>query len=155
VDDDVLSEWLSDPTVVPVLLQRPFLPTYVSWLKAKLTDEWARRDTTDLRVEVDVDDYLEWQGRQIRWYERVERMLKLNGRSAPALSFEEITNCPPPQMLSSLARELDPLGLRLQLKPGSISPPLRRQDRTEDPFARISNGADLKEALTQRNMYKI
>lgn len=145
--DVLTNHLLADPAVVPVILRRQMLPSYISWVKARTTRAWAKRDLTTLRPEIELDDYLQWQSETISWYQSLEDAAKQHRKSKIDLSFEDFTKGPPIDALNALLTQFQQAGVDVSLAKRDFEPPLPRQDYTTDTFHRISNGPALREAL--------
>ncbi len=148
IDSQVLADRLiADPAVVPVVLKRQMLPSYISLLKARIAKGWMRRDLTALQPEVDIDEYLEWQTNTISWYQMLDDAMTRTGRSPISLNYDEFTQGSPREALNGLLGQLRQAGVTCSDEPNDFDPPIPRQDRSAVTFDRIANGANLRHAL--------
>ncbi|PUB17572.1 radical SAM/SPASM domain-containing protein [Yoonia sediminilitoris] len=152
---NLCNEILSDPAVVPVLLKRQLLASYISRTKARMANVWARKDVTGLRPEIDVDDYLQWQDATIGWYQQLEDAMQRLGKTPINLTYNQITRGSPREMLNALLSQLGQAGVVSMPIRDDFDPPLMRQDTTDDIFDRVANGNTLKNNLRSREQLQI
>jgi pyruvate-formate lyase-activating enzyme len=144
IDDEVLLQnLLPDEQVRPVFLMRSPLDAWISLQKARASWNWTGVDTTDLRPEVDAQDFAIWQDRAETWFAGLAGAVRASGREPTVLSYEADLCAPEASATDRIAGLLDRIlpELRGDRPCWSTRP---RQDRTTDPFARIANGAELR-----------
>lgn len=156
IDDKILTESiLADRDVVPVILRREMLPSYISLIKARNADAWVRHDLTAVKPEIDVADYLAWQSETINWYQMLEDALKRHGRTAIQLTYADFISARPREAVNGLLEQLQQANVPCAPVTKDFDPPIPRQDRTEDPFDRIANGDILQEALRKAGQLNV
>lgn len=151
IDQSVLEDRiLADPDVIPVLQHRPLLACYISWIKAQRTQKWANHDVTDLKPDLCAQTYLDWQEQTIRWYRAVEDAIYRHGKPVIYTGFDDVVSPEPHDMLRAFAKQIDPFVKLSALRRNRFEPPNARQDKVDDVFLRISNGAMLKQQLVEQ-----
>ncbi|HEX9858068.1 MAG TPA: hypothetical protein VGA75_06895 [Paracoccaceae bacterium] len=142
---------LGDPAVIPIFVARQMLGSYISYRKAQRTEIWRLKDTTSQKITLDPEDYRRWHHTTLDWYATAQRAIRAAGLRCDRLLYEDFTACPPVAVAARVAAMLRPFGLTLALS-GSPEPTLVRQDRSEDPFDRIANGAAFRHALARAGL---
>lgn len=153
--DEVLKEKvLEDPGLAKIFIARPLLETYISYRKAQLTEGWWRRDSTEIRPELEIGAYEVWLAQTRAWYEGAQRAVLDAGQRFGWLSYADFAASNPVRVLDGMAAMLHDLGLPLAR--GQVPAPKSfRQDTTADVFARIANGPAFRAALQQRGLLEI
>ena len=156
IDDEILTESiLADPDVVPVILKRELLLSYISLIKARNANAWTRHDLTAVKPEIDIADYLDWQSETINWYQMLENALKRHGRAAIQLTYADFMSARPRETVNGLLEQLQQANVACGPVTTDFDPPIPRQDHTENPFDRIANGDILQEALRKAGQLSV
>lgn len=152
IDDDELSELLSNRSCRVLVLTRRRLDVYISYVKARELDVWKGTSTADLRPEIDVDDFLRWCKRSDSWYEDAKALLDKHGTPYAILRYEDDVNLPKEHVVELVGRTLTDLGIDVGPLP-SKPVRFRRQDKRVGPFKKIANGEALRAQLRARKKY--
>lgn len=156
LDANVLQDQiLADEDVVPVILRRTLLPCYISWIKARNTQAWVKTDHTAFKPTVDPADYLQWQSKTLAWYADLESAVARHGQPQIDLTYEDIIAQRPLQLVTKLSGTLAHYGVTLTPPDADFDPPIPRQDRTDNVFDRVANGAELRNALEKAGQLDI
>lgn len=139
----------SDQTSI-VFLVRSRLQRYVSLLKARQLRIWKRRDTSDMRVQVDLPTFMSEARGIDDWYTMTGDWAFASQCPTYFVSYEDHLNCPPEEAYRHLNGLLEPL-LPLEF-PERLKATFVKQDRTADIFQTIQNGAELKQELLRQNL---
>lgn len=84
-----LSRLLDFPFVEVIVLERTNkLEEYVSHRKAIELDQWYNTDTSNLKIKVDVDKFLERTKLSSVWYQKIRQQLKSNNKNYLELNYE-------------------------------------------------------------------
>jgi len=145
---------LLNPQIVKVFVGRPMLECYISYRKAQLTERWRDIDTTDCKVDLALDEYRTWLVATQAWYDSLQRQLIATGQHFGWLDYTTFTDCPPETALAAVIAELRPFNLGLSLA-RTPTPTLVRQDRNEDVFGRIADGAGFRSAVTAAGLLAV
>jgi hypothetical protein len=85
-----LDTLLNLPFVEVILLERlNKLEEYVSHRKAIELDQWYNTDTSNIKITVDIDKFLEKRDQSLAWYQKIRQHLKSINRSCLELNYEE------------------------------------------------------------------
>ena len=83
-----LREILKDENTKVIVLQRNLIDTYISLKKVGITNRWRELDTTDLKIEIDNDDFLDYYERMTMLYRNIFELL--GDKDYLLLSYEEL-----------------------------------------------------------------
>lgn len=99
-----------DDMAFAVLRRRP-IECYISGVKAHAASKYAKVDTTAIKPELTVENFVEWAQRMRRWYRWAYAALKQRGQPFARLSFEEhLDGLSGEEALSRIVPLLTPLG---------------------------------------------
>ena len=88
-DELNLVRLLDNPNVEVMLLERTSrLHSYVSNLKARQYDKWHNVDTSDIRVTVNISDFLQQQQKSLDWYIKIREILKNYNKQYLEVNYE-------------------------------------------------------------------
>jgi hypothetical protein len=143
VADGALAAILAHPGTRTIVLVRHQLPRYVSLVKATQLSAWKSVDTTDYRPEIDVRGFAAEARRARAWFARALPL----ARDPVILTYED-------HVLGGPERCLAALRDALPVAPGARTPEpwMRRQDRNDDVFAAVADGAGLRMALNSAGL---
>ncbi|WP_149141236.1 hypothetical protein [Gemmobacter caeruleus] len=144
VPEAVLAAWLADPAIQPVLLHRPLLDCWISWQKARRTERWANTDTTGQRIEADPAAFLDWAQGMQEWQDGLRAAR--GDLPLAEIDYDRDLAPGPGSMRDAILRALADSALVLA-PPGPFHLRHRRQDRSTDPLARLSNPEAFRAAL--------
>ena len=139
LDDAHLPDVLGRPDLSVVILKRRPIDAHVSDLKAARARCWMGVDTTALKIELDLDRYLDWKRRRDAWYARVEALLTAMGKSAPLLRYETDVDTDADRRLALSRNLFRGFGLGGDLRTEPPAPRLFRQDRGKSPAQKVTN----------------
>ncbi|MCV0424332.1 MAG: sulfotransferase domain-containing protein [Roseibium sp.] len=132
-----------------VFLVRNRLERYVSLLKARQLRIWKRRDTSDMRVKVDLRAFLSESRVIDDWYKMTGDWAFASQCPTYFVSYDGHLNRPPEEAYRCLIRVLEPL-LPLEI-PEKLKATFVKQDRTDDIFRTMQNGSEFKDDLVRHN----
>jgi hypothetical protein len=67
--DQIQSNFLDREDILFIILKRTPIEMYISHIKAKKSNKWAKFDTTDTKIEIDVEDFIKWAEITREWYD--------------------------------------------------------------------------------------
>ena len=131
-----------------IFLVRRRLDQFISLQKAMAQDVWHSIETTDLRPDINTVQYLRQTAVLDDWITRTVRSCQRLSLPVASLRYERDLLDPDPE---SRARAL---AARLDVLPCGFTPEtigkksfFRRQDTSDDPFVKVTNGPRLKQDL--------
>lgn len=151
---DVLGELLNRQGTITIFVVRRRLDVYVSYKKAQQQDVWKNRDTSDLQIEVDVDDFLNWAAEIDGWYEAVAEVARRDKLTHLVYDYDSDIDIPKPKLVDHLSTELSGVGFVTEPGLGVQRSAFKKQDRKKRPFKKISNAAALRDELRSRRAYR-
>lgn len=144
----VLRRILQAHAVGAIFLTRRRLDQYISLRKAREGGEWFRADTTDLRPEVRCDAFLSWTTVLENWLAEMVAMCREAGIATAFLDYDrDLKNGTAQEISERICRRMAPLQLLAGPQDLAGESWFTRQDREEDPFAKIGNGDALRADL--------
>jgi hypothetical protein len=136
----VLAALIASDEVGCFALDRAILPSYISLLKASVSNEWDTKDTSSLKVEFKGSPFDGWFREQTVWFERVRKLLAAANKSCPLLRYEDLV-ATDHSYAQALLVEVAEVALGFSV--GSVSPiaetKLRKQDQAADYRNTVSN----------------
>src|SRR5262249_39908316 len=66
-------EIIARPDTAIVFLRRRPIDSFISSRKAALLQKWSAVDTTDMKIDIEVGDFLKWWDATADWYRRLEK----------------------------------------------------------------------------------
>lgn len=147
-----LNEIVSNDRRVFVFLARNRLDTFISFKKAIKSGNWVNLDSKDLKIEVDLDEFMSWAENLDRWYAETERKVRDAGRKYCFLSYDADINVQRGNMIEKVYLSLRAMGVDIQYPINAKPPTFQRQDGPGSPFDKISNGMALKQRLSDERL---
>lgn len=135
-----------------VILARRRLDVWISISKAQAIGKWHNRDTKDVDVAIDIDQFMEWSQASDDWYRYAVELTVGFGLEAKILDYDRDVDRPLPELRHTTIGLLAELGIQLPRRGGTSLRIRERQDARTDPFSKISNGPDLRTQLITRNL---
>jgi LPS sulfotransferase NodH len=135
-----------------LVLVRRRLDVWISIRKAVAVGKWHHRDTKDVEVAVDVDQFVAWMRVRDDWYAYVTQFTRQLGLAVRVLDYDRDIDRPLGELQHSARELLEGLGVRLRGGDGANVPIRERQDARTDPFAKITNGEALRATLIERGL---
>jgi len=143
-------DWiLSQPNHKFVLLERNFLNSYVSLLKAEQSNRWHNIDTTNIQVEIDLDKFNKELSRYTWRYEFIKQKLQEHHIDYLNVDYDKDLKNYNHQEFEQL---IEPWRVRQQLElihTGSTFFRVQRQNTDDDISNSISNWTEIKEILNR------
>jgi hypothetical protein len=85
-----LDRLLDLPFVEAIVLERSNkLEEYVSHIKAMESNKWFNTDTSDIKINVDIDKFLKKNNLSAVWYQKIRQQLKSNNKNYLELNYEK------------------------------------------------------------------
>jgi hypothetical protein len=134
-------------TIVMFLRRRP-IDTFISLRKALNLQHWYGRDTTELKISIDADDFIGWWGRTSAWFRKVEAACWAMGKPFHRLSYETDINVPAEQALERFREILASHGLAdMEIGQERALGEHHRQDRNTEIGDRVANWPEFRQRL--------
>jgi hypothetical protein len=141
-------EIIARPDTAVAFLRRRPIDAFISSRKATLLQKWAGVDTTDMKIDIEVGDFLKWGRATADWYRRLEKTCWLHGKPFYRLSYEQDIDVAPDVLVQRLRSLVSACGMNEAMGP-TVGPPTRfvRQDRTAEVVQRVANWAAFEQDL--------
>jgi hypothetical protein len=141
---------ISRPDTIIVFARRRPIDAYVSYRKATYIKQWARVDTTDLKVNLDAAAFVKWWGLTSTWFLRLEAACWAMGKPFHRLSYEDDIDCPPAESARRFCAILEANGIRnLTMPPEDKAIGLTRQDLNREVENRVANWPEFHRRLSE------
>ena len=156
--EDLSHVILHNRRVKKILIKRNLLNAYLSFKFAKMTNNWRDRDTSNLKLNFEIDDFVTWYDCYQQYYDFIERKFNDSNNAISILKYEEIhaykTNR---DKFAFLYAFLSKLGL--ELKENNLSIPesqlnsLRvKQDKRVNILDKVNNPQQTIDSLKDRQL---
>ena len=142
VDERTLARLIEAPHRHPFFLVRSRLDVFVSYRKVHLSDTWKNADTSGVKPEIDVDEFLDWAVVNDAWFDRLADGLEAHGKSYRVVSYGRDVDRSKSDLLRALRATLRADGLDVTLPASLPRERFHRQDVDADPFSKIANGPE-------------
>jgi AAA+ ATPase superfamily predicted ATPase len=141
-------DWiLSQPNHKFILLERNFLNSYISLLKAEQSNKWHHTDTTNIQVEVDLDKFDKELTRYTSRYDFIKQKLQEHRIDYLSVDYDrDLKN----YNLQEFQQLIEPWLARQQLElthTGSTRTHVQKQNTDDDISNSISNWTELAKIL--------
>jgi hypothetical protein len=87
---DQQSRLINYPDSKIIIIKRNILDTYISEVKAKQVNKMSMVDTSDIKIHLDINDFLEYYKLVISYYKRLTELLRENNKKYLILNYEDI-----------------------------------------------------------------
>jgi Sulfotransferase family len=136
------------PDTIVVFVRRRPIDTYVSYRKAAYLKQWAKVDTTKLKVTLDPAGFVKWWRQTAAWYLGVEAACWSIDKPFHRLSYEEDIDCPPIEAARRFCAVLERHGIRnLTMPQADKEIGLTRQDLNREVGDRVANWPEFRDRL--------
>jgi len=142
------------PGVRLVLVMRRQIDAYLSWCKAIELGAWQGVDTSELKLNVPIEDFIAFMEAQERWFAHWQAWLSRRYLPVPVLRYETDIDQPPEWALKRLSLAAAQLGVTLRVPARLTSTGLARQDRVKAAADKVSNWPQFSRELTTRGLQK-
>lgn len=150
--DETIKKILTYKDCKIIIVRRDPLASYISEQKALLTNKWSKKDTTNLKIKIDVADFINYRNKNNAAYNKLIKILstcKQDSRNKKYLTikYEDLHKYNNhKEKLEYLVKQLKHIGLRMtisemRLKKADL---LKIQDRNTDIKDRITNYKELQ-----------
>lgn len=140
---------ISRPDTIIVFVRRRPIDTHVSYRKAAYLKQWAKVDTTQLKVTLDPASFVRWWRQTAAWYRRLEAACWALDKPFYRLSYEEDIDCPPIEAARRFCAVLERHGIRnLTMPQADKGLGLTRQDRNTEIADRVANWPEFRARLS-------
>lgn len=140
---------VSQPDIHILFVRRRPIDTFISARKAQQVRTWQGIDTTDIKVAIDVDNFLRWWTARAAWYRDLERACWVRGKAFDHLSYETDIDLPPVEATRSFGARLARAGVTGLTLPDAVVG-TNRQDRTRDVAQKVENWPEFERELRAR-----
>lgn len=149
---------IQNERIKKILVKRNLLNVYFSLRFAQMIKSWSDRDTSNLKLNFDIDDFVNWYNRYRQYYDFIESKVKNSGGTITVLEYEKIHSYKTNRdKFTFLYNFLNSTGLQLEEHNLSIPEPwlnnLRvRQDKRVNVLNKVNNPQLLIDALKDRQL---
>ncbi|WP_310618937.1 DUF6395 domain-containing protein [Flexibacterium corallicola] len=133
-----------------VFIIRNRLDVYISYKKARKTSVWKNKSTENIRIDLDVDDFLSWADEVDKWYSRCFQTARLAGIQPIIFSYESQINTEKENLIEQQRLLLASHGVKCLLPNQLPNAKFNRQDAILSPFEKIDNGVSFRRKLMER-----
>jgi hypothetical protein len=152
--DQAVSIVADRPATRLVLVMRRQIDAYLSWCKAIELGQWQGVDTSGLRLNVTIEDFIFFMEVQERWFAHWQAWLSRRYLPVPILRYETDIDQPPEWALKRLSAAAAQLGITLRVPATLTSTGLAKQDRVKAAADKVSNWPQFSRELTARGLEK-
>ena len=129
------------------ILKRNYLDTFISDRKAKQINKYANVDTSDISININLNEYNLFVKKKEEWFNKIINYLNTNNKKYKIIDYDEFYNLNINQKMNLLKDILkDNLNLNLSLNEKLIEE-LQKQDTCNDYKQKISNYEEVKSIL--------
>lgn len=153
LSDPDMEAILARPGVRVIFLTRRRLDVYISYLKARATDTWTGRKTSDISVEVMMPRFRNWARKQDAWYEHLRQAVTAAAIPFVHLTYDDDVDVGKEALIERIRGLVSQWGVDDAIDPAATRPRLQRQDLKVGPFKKIRNGESLREELRAAGLY--
>jgi len=152
--DAAISAVADRPGVRLILVMRRQIDAYLSWCKAIELGQWQGVDTSGLKLEASIDDFIFFMEAQERWFAHWQAWLNRRYLPIPILRYETDIDQPPAWALKRLGAAAAQVGVTLRVPATLTSTGLVKQDRVKAAADKLSNWPQFSRELTLRGLEK-
>ena len=142
------------PGVRLVLVMRRQIDAYLSWCKAIELGQWHDVDTSGLKLNASIDDFIAFMEAQERWFAHWQAWLARRYLPVPILRYETDIDQPPEWALKRLSAAAAQVGITLRVPATLASTGLMKQDRVKAAADKLGNWPQFSRELTARGLEK-
>lgn len=142
------------PGVRLVLVIRRQIDAYLSWCKAIELGQWQGVDTSELKLQVAIEDFIFFMEAQERWFAHWQDWLGRRYLPVPVLRYETDSDQQPEWALKRLSAAAAQLGVTLRMPAKLTTTGLVKQDRVRAAADKVSNWPQFSRELTTRGLEK-
>jgi len=150
-DATTISEILNRPDCKLIIIRRNLLHSYISHKKAEHFDKWSKVDTTNTKLKINLQNFLDYYNKTTRAYVTIinsirhKNVLFLEYEQIHKLSSEE-------QKINYILEKLKLIGLDLEFNKPDGYEFLFKQDKNKKISDKVLNYHDLKTFLIKKNL---
>jgi hypothetical protein len=130
-----------------IFVVRRQIDAYVSLAKATAFDVWRDKDTTPVRIKLDVARFALWLDEQEAWYAYWTAWLEKRALPVPVLRYETHLMVPVESVLRRFAGAAAQVGITLRIPPNLPREGLVRQDREKAVALKVKNWPEFSRGL--------
>ena len=158
--DNLREVIIKNNRIKKIIVKRNLLDVYFSVQFARLTQRWDRRDTSELKVDFNPNNFLKWYSSHKEYYDFIERELEANNQQAIALDYEKIHSLNNNQekflflynFLKSTGINLDRSNL-VERSQAELNQNIRKkQDKRVNRLDKVNNPQDLLHTLKRNKL---
>jgi hypothetical protein len=139
------------PDTIVIFLRRRPIDTFVSLRKALHVQHWVNHDTTELKINIDADDFIGWWGRTSAWFRKVEAACWALNKPFHRLHYEDDVDVPAEKTLRQFREILASYGVTdLTITSDQKLRVLKRQDRDRELSDRVANWSEFQQRLSDK-----
>lgn len=140
------------PGVRLVLVMRRQIDAYISWCKAIEAGEWQGVDTSELRLNAPIEDFIAFMEAQEAWFAHWHAWLTRRYLPVPILRYETDIDQPPEWALKRLSAAAGQVGITLRVPATLTTTGPVKQDRVKAAADKLGNWPQFSRELTRRGL---
>lgn len=149
-----LLQVLNDPRIIKIALTRSYLDAYISHEKHRITRKLAGVDTTDIKIELDCNDFYDKYTENLRWF----RFLSRNLSNLIVVKYEQLVQFDTIReqfgFLRSLGINLEHLEIGNNLDDSKTSIIMKKQDHSKSSLDKLANKPEVERFLKKYRIRK-
>lgn len=133
---------ICDKDTVFLFCKRKTIDSYISKEKALITSEYNNVNTTNIKININFEDYKIWYVRMQRWYKYMEETIKNNNQKITTILYEDFIKCNDDINLKYILNYLEKLDIELKEIDSNVSSCQKKQDNNNDYTKKVLNWND-------------
>ena len=140
-----------------IIVTRRIIDTYISFVKAVETDDWLKRDTTQIKPTLSIDDFVTWYCERHRYYQTcASQYLAAHHKKVEVLEYEEFTRGTNIENLNFVCQKISAaIGVCLDMFDSEIELKIWKQDQNPSVKSKVSNWSEFEAQLKEKGLLEI
>lgn len=152
IPDEKLTVLLRELAAAAIFIVRSRIATFISFKKAMLTDQWHNTDTRDMKLSLDLQEFLSWCEGHDAWFHNTSDIAMRLRIPSLFISYESDINMDKENLVEKILLGMRSIGVSLHYPDTMTHAKFRKQDTQGDPFDKLENGTEIREALSQQGL---
>jgi hypothetical protein len=137
--EKIKEELLLRDEVAALIIQRRPIDTYISSLKARKTGKYINVNTSDIKVNLNAEEYMHWWQMNFLWYRDIFSLVGENGLPYTSLIYEKDIVGDVDIVTENAIKKINGLGFSLRIPERLRNQGLLKQDMQADFVEKIHN----------------
>jgi len=123
-------------------IKRYPIDSYVSMLKARAIGKWKFKDYTDVKPNIELNQYIKWHERKEEWYKSIKNYLSTIDKKSYTLYYEEFTKWDDSQNLQFILSKMLSEDEYVNTERNKVMVTMKKQDQNDKPEDKVFNWDD-------------